>query len=194
MEIWTPLTRMRQIFSHAFRQKNVPSVAAIHHPLRSVDPGACDIRSIIHISDLVHGATMDAHPQGDPAEISQRLADFHSTSYGRFRTGKKDQRHAISRWNSDHLTSSFRTTDLLCISYDVPQLLLDLTLLVEQQFGISDHVHEQDVADLQLDIPFRVRRHVCSRKQLSRSAPECRSYNLRIVANARHSIVRQGGV
>ena len=36
-------------------KKNVPGIAAIHHPLRDVDPGAGEIGPLVHIDDPLTG-------------------------------------------------------------------------------------------------------------------------------------------
>jgi len=56
-----PVGIRRKIVRHTFRQKNVPGIAAIHHPLRHVDSRAGNIRPITNINDRIHRAAVNSH-------------------------------------------------------------------------------------------------------------------------------------
>jgi len=75
---------------------------------------------------------------------------------------------------AESVAHRFRGAYLLGVPDDSSQLLLDLTLLVEEQFRIADHFDEQDVTNLQ----FSVGAHVRSVRRSSRSSLLCREYFL----------------
>jgi hypothetical protein len=51
---------------------------------------------------------------------------------------------------------------LLAIADDLGELFLEFTLFVQEQLRVTDRVHEQDVADLQLNICFGIYSHISS--------------------------------
>ena len=57
-----PLPVLHQIIRHMLREENVPGVAAIHHPLRHVDPGPGDVVAPAHIGHFAHRPAVNAHP------------------------------------------------------------------------------------------------------------------------------------
>ena len=63
MQKRSPLFVLFEIFSDMFGKQNVPGIAAIHHPLRDVKPGARKIRAIIHIDHAADWSAMDSHAQ-----------------------------------------------------------------------------------------------------------------------------------
>ena len=62
MQVRLPLPVVLQVFRNALGEKNVPRIAAIHHPLRDVDSSSSNIGSIVNVSNLVDRATVNAHP------------------------------------------------------------------------------------------------------------------------------------
>ena len=60
-----PARERRKIVGHPFRKEDVAGVAAIHHPLCGIHPGAGDIRTIADVDHLVHRPAVDAHAQPD---------------------------------------------------------------------------------------------------------------------------------
>src|SRR6266480_4378585 len=63
MQVRLPLPVVLQVFRNALREKNVPRIAAIHHPLRDVNSSSSNIGSIVNVSNLVDRATVNANPQ-----------------------------------------------------------------------------------------------------------------------------------
>jgi hypothetical protein len=80
------------------------------------------------------------------------LADFNCTSQRRVNAISKDQRHPVPCGNSDQHALCVRRTDLRGVSYDLIERLESLVLFVEEQFRITDHVHEENVPNLPLKI------------------------------------------
>ena len=66
--------------------------------LRHVDSGAGEIGPIIHIDHSADRPAVNAHAKLQARMLLERAADFHRALNWRFRTGVKDQRHAIARW------------------------------------------------------------------------------------------------
>ncbi len=86
----------RQVFGHAFRKQDVTAVAAIHHPLRDVDPGASDIRAVVHIRRRANWSAVNADANGELRLIPQRFTDFDRATHRRLGATGKDQRHAVA--------------------------------------------------------------------------------------------------
>ena len=91
---------------------------------------------------------MNTHAQFQLGMYLQRFADFERAFDRRFRAVEKHQRHPVASWKPDQLAGGFGGTDLLGVSDNLGQLLLELALLVDKQFRVTNHVHEQDMSDL----------------------------------------------
>ena len=57
-----PLPILHQIVRHVLGEEDVPGIAAIHHPLRHVDPGPGDIGPPTDVGHFAHRSAVDAHP------------------------------------------------------------------------------------------------------------------------------------
>ena len=77
---------------------------------------------------------------------------------------EKDQSHAVSRRNGNKLAAGFAALELRRSAHELIELLHHLALLVDQQFRITHHVHEQNVRDRQMraDFQFSGHRHLDS--------------------------------
>src|SRR5439155_25554613 len=95
---------------------------------------------------------MNSHAQPDLGIISQRLADFDCGPYWRFRCIKKDKGHSVPDRYSNQLPGCFRSAELFGSANDLIEPLQHLHLLVHQQFGITNHIDEEDVCDLKPQI------------------------------------------
>src|SRR5437867_10244893 len=93
-----PLPVLRQILRHMPRQKNMPGIAAIQHPLRDIDSGPCNVWLVVHIGDPIDRATVNSHPHLDVRMILQRSANLERTSHRFFRAAEKKERHPVSAW------------------------------------------------------------------------------------------------
>ena len=65
-------------------EKNVPGVAAIHHPLRHVYPGAGDIRLFVQIGDRINRTAVDSHSDPKFGMLLELLTDFQRAADRRF--------------------------------------------------------------------------------------------------------------
>ena len=63
MKICAPLARVRQIFGDPLGKKDVPCIAAIHHPLCNVNSSACNVRSTIDIPNFIDRPAVNSHPK-----------------------------------------------------------------------------------------------------------------------------------
>jgi hypothetical protein len=52
-----------EIFGDVFGEKNVPSVATIHHPFGGVDSSAREIGPFVYIHNPANGSAVDSHPK-----------------------------------------------------------------------------------------------------------------------------------
>src|SRR5207253_3624510 len=95
---------------YTFGKENVPSISAIHHSLRDVNPSAGDIGSAVNINQFVDRAAVDSHPDTQFGLRFQPLAQFQGTSSRGFWTSPKDQCHAVASRQTNEL--AFRVGDL----------------------------------------------------------------------------------
>ena len=63
VQVRLPVPVLFQIFRHMLGEENVSGVTAIHHSLRHVDPGAGDIRALVHINYPADRTAMHTHTQ-----------------------------------------------------------------------------------------------------------------------------------
>src|SRR5437762_13780621 len=129
-------------------------IAAIHHPLRNVDAGAGDIHPIVHISDLIDGAAVRTHPETKSRIILQEPTDFQGAVHRFLQALEKDQRHPVSRGDGNELAMRLAPLELRGFPHELVELLHDLALLVDEQFRVTDHVHEQHMRDLEVKMRF----------------------------------------
>ena len=88
-----------EIFGDTLRKQDMTSIAAIHHALCDIDPGAGDIGPSRHVNKSADGTAVYAHPQLQFGVVLERAADFRRTLHWPFRAGVKNQRHAVARRN-----------------------------------------------------------------------------------------------
>src|SRR4030095_1696917 len=62
-QVRLPMPVSREVVGDMFGKKNVVGVAAIHHPLRNVDPGTGDVHCVIHVTDLINRPAVNSHSQ-----------------------------------------------------------------------------------------------------------------------------------
>ncbi len=91
-----PLPVLPEIVRHPLRKKNVTGIAAIHHPLRQVDPRAGDVAAPAHIGHFTHRPAVHPHPHRNLRVRLERLRDLERALRRFLRTVPKDQRHSIS--------------------------------------------------------------------------------------------------
>jgi hypothetical protein len=88
-----------KILGDVFGEENVSGIAAIHHPLRHVNPGAGETGPFVYIDNPADWAAVDSHPKLQARMFPERAADLHRALRRRFRTRVKYQRHAVTSWN-----------------------------------------------------------------------------------------------
>ena len=159
VQVRLPVPVLRQIFRHAFREKNVSGVAAIHHALGHVHASPGHVGPVVHIGHPTHGSAMDAHPHFEFRMIPQRLAGLHRASDWRIRSGGKRKRHSVSGRQPNQFSGRFRGAKSIGVADDLIELVQRLVLLINQQFRVPDNVDEQDVSDFEFEIGIEFRRH-----------------------------------
>src|SRR6476469_4235992 len=103
MQTCTPLAVLPEVAGHSFGNKNMPRVAAIHHALRNVNPGAGDVVAASHITDLTHWAAVNAHSYLNFRMFLERPCYLERTLRRLLRAISKNQRHPITRWQGHEL-------------------------------------------------------------------------------------------
>ena len=159
VQVRLPVPVLRQIFRHAFREKNVSGIAAIHHALGHVHASPGHVGPVVHIGHPTHGSAMDAHPHFEFRMTPQRLAGLHRASDWRIRSGGKSERHSVSGRQPDQFSGRFRGAESIGVADDLIELVQRLVLLINQQFRVADNVYEQDVSDFEFEIGIEFRRH-----------------------------------
>ncbi len=74
-ERW-PARILFQIIGHALGEQNVTGIAAVHHSLRQVYAGACDVGLLVQISDLIYRTAVNAHSHSKFGMLFQRFTDL----------------------------------------------------------------------------------------------------------------------
>ena len=90
------MTVLREVLGDSLRKKNVPGIAAIHHPLRDIDSSAGNVGLIVHIGDAIDRPAVNSHAQLNLRMTFQRITDLERTFYRRFRIGEKSEHHPIT--------------------------------------------------------------------------------------------------
>src|ERR1041384_4343455 len=130
VQVGTPLSRLRQIFSRALRHKNMSRISAIHDLLRHVNASACNICPVINVLNLIDRAAMNPHPQFELWMFSYLFRNGDGAINWCFRTVTEDKRHSISTGKPNQASSLLRGANLFGATDNLFQSFLDLTLLV----------------------------------------------------------------
>ena len=142
---------MHQIIRHVLREKNVPGVAAIHHPLRHVDAGPGDVGAPAHVGHLAHRSAVNAHAHRKFRMLLERFRNLERAP-GRFlRAVAEDQRHPIAGRQPNELFVR-RFAHLRRRQHDLRELVQPLLLFLVQELRVTDDVDEEDMPDLQARI------------------------------------------
>ena len=96
-----PLFVFFQILGDVSGEKNVPGIAAIHHPLRHVEPSAGEISPFVYIDHATNRSAVDAHPQMQVRVLFEGAADLQGALRWLFRALVKNQCHAVAGWDFD---------------------------------------------------------------------------------------------
>ena len=139
-------------------EENVPGIAAIHHPLRHVDPSAGDISPPTHVGHVAHRAAVNAHPHCESPGALEGLCDLERTLRRFLRTVAKDERHPVPGRKPNELLIR-RFAHLRRRQHDVGELSQPFFLLLDQELGKTDQIDKQDVPDLESKIALRFRGH-----------------------------------
>jgi len=120
----------------------VPGIATIHYSLGHVNSHAGDIGALIHVRNAADRPAVNSHAQLQMGIGFERISDFQCTLDWRFRSIEEDQSHSIANRKPDKLASSLGGAKVFGASHDLSELPLDFSLLVREQFRVTDHVHK----------------------------------------------------
>ncbi len=137
-QVRLPLPILDEIFGDMLREQNVSRIATIHDPFRHVNSRTGDVRLLVHIRHAADRATVDPHPELELRMKAQSSSDLHRTSNRGFGTGEEDERHSVAGRQSHEFACRLGHAELLSASDDLIQLLLQLALIIDQQFGVTD--------------------------------------------------------
>ena len=168
MQIRLPTTVLCKIIGDAFRKKDVPGIAAIHHSLRDVNAGAGNVLALVHVGHMMHRTAVNAHPHGQTWLCTQPLTDLERALHRIFDGAREDQRHAVTRRKKDELARRLRCAHRVRLMHNLVQLLQRFRLLVDQQLRVTDDVHEEDMGNLEAQLRLLLVRHL--RRELRRGA------------------------
>ena len=129
-------------------------IAAIHHPLRKIDPRAGHVEPIIKVGHLIYGPAVHAHPHSNVRMVLERPGNFHRAMHRLLGALEKDERHAVAARNTDQFSGRAAFAELRRVAHNVVELLQHLALLVHQQLRVTHHVNEQDVRSFQMSRLF----------------------------------------
>ena len=149
MQIGLPAAILREIISHALGKKDVTGIAAIHHPLRNVDPGAGNVLALVHIDHVMHRPAVNTHSHRQTWFGAQRLTDLQSTFYRVLNRTSEDQGHAVTGGKNNELAGRFCLPRRLSVAHNLIKLLQRFRLLINEQLGITHNVQKEHMRDLQ---------------------------------------------
>src|SRR5438105_6031040 len=109
----SPSFGFSEIFADAFREKNVPGVAAIHYALRNVDAGAGDIGAAGNIDYTANWPAVNSHPKSQARMCLERETNLSCALCWRVWAGVENQRHAVASRDFKQTTCSFGPLHLL---------------------------------------------------------------------------------
>ena len=158
MQERSPLFVFFKILGDMLGKENVPGIAAIHHPLRHVDPSPGEVGPPAHIGHFAYRPAVNAHPDRNFRMLAERLGDLERASSGLFRAVMKDQGHPVASRQPNELFVG-RVAHLRRPEDDFRQLAEALLLLFDQELRVTDEVDEEDMPDLELGIGGLLGRH-----------------------------------
>jgi hypothetical protein len=100
-----------------------------------------------------------AHPELQAWMIFERTADFDRALRRRFRTGVKDQRHAVAGWNFNQTSRRFGALILIRAANDLVQFVNHCPLLINRKLGVTNNVDEKNMRDFELNLLFNLGGH-----------------------------------
>src|SRR5215472_7675621 len=109
----SPLLVFFEIFSDMLREQNMAGIAAIHHPLRHVDPGAGKISSFIYIDHATNWPAVDPHSNLQPTICREHTADLHRALHGLLWVRIKHERHPVAGRDFKQAARGFGSLKLL---------------------------------------------------------------------------------
>jgi hypothetical protein len=149
-----PFTKLANVLGNSMRQKDVASIATIHHSLGKIDSSAGNVGSFIDIFYLGDRPAVDPHSNLQRGFTpTEPAVDFQRATYRRFRRCEKNERYAIACRQSHKLPGLIGCLKLGAATHNHAQLAHHRLLIVDKQPGIADDIDEQNVRDLQ----FRTR-------------------------------------
>src|SRR4026207_1568571 len=85
-----------QVISHAFGEKNVAGIAAVHDALREIDSGTGNVRPVVYVQHLLDRTAVDPHAQMDLWMRLQCLSELRGTADWSFRVFEENQNHSVT--------------------------------------------------------------------------------------------------
>ena len=117
-----PTVVLFQVFGHMFGDEDVAGIAAIHYPLRHVNPGARDIFSLVRIDHFVNRAAVNAHSQSDPRMFFQGPSNFQGALRRCFRICAENKRHPIASRQPDQFSFGLGFAKFVGVANDFIEL------------------------------------------------------------------------
>src|ERR1700730_14203201 len=96
VKISAPFRVLLQIASDALGEKDVSSIATIHHSLRDVDASAGNVRLCVQVSDFVDGTTVNSDADAKLGMIFECFADFQRAQHWCLRIISENERATIT--------------------------------------------------------------------------------------------------
>src|ERR1700731_1122463 len=148
-----------EIFGVAFGEKNVPGVAAVHHPLRHIKTGTGKIGLTIHIYHTADRTAVRSHSKLYLRVFFESASDFERAFHWFFGALVKYQRHPVTGWDLDQSGPGFGVLKLLGSANGLSQVINRRALIVNRKLRVANDVDEQDMGDLELDLFFDLGGH-----------------------------------
>src|SRR3989441_43217 len=152
MEKRPPMFVSFEIVGDVSGEKNVPGVAAVHHPLRHIKTGPGKVGLTVHIDYAANWATVHSHSKFYFRVFFERATDLERAFHWFFRALVKNQRHPVTGWDLDQAGRGFGVLKLLGRANGLSQFINRRALFVNRKLRVANDVDEQDMGDLELDL------------------------------------------
>ena len=131
-----------------------------------IDSGAGDIGPVVDVARFVNRPAMNAHAQLQVRTLFESLRDFQRALHRPFQTVPKNEGHPVAQRKTDQFAARFGRLHLGRALDDLTERLLQLALFVDEQFRVTDNVHEQDMPDFQMGFGAGFNSHIVAEEYL----------------------------
>ena len=117
--------------------------------LREINPGTGDVRPIIDVDHFLDRAAVNTDAQMNLGMTLESRADLHRAFEWRLETVEKDEVHPVTGREANQLSRCFGRAEARSLAREAGQVRDKTALVIDQQRGVANHVHREDMGDFQ---------------------------------------------